>query len=111
RRRAFDSAALAAGHVTLDARDGLWRNTIALEARRVEPQVDGVLPQIRGLERHLVGEQGLVHSPELALCRGRLGRRGREPGVGVDLVEGEVPEYEAQSVAELALEGVDAQAR
>ena len=54
--------------------------------------------QVAQRELVLVGEQRVVHLPERALARGRLGRLGGELGVRVDVVERQV----APDVAQLA---------
>ena len=67
----------------------------------VEAELAGVADEIRRHQRVLVLEQQVVHLPELALRRRRLGRLGRELGVRVDVGERQVAEDVAQVVAEL----------
>ena len=62
--------------------------------RAIEPDLVGVGTQVVVLERVLAPEEQVVHLPEAALQRGRLGRRGCRERVRVDLDEWEVPEHE-----------------
>ncbi len=60
---------------------------VTLEPVAGEPQRLGSLQQPRPVEPVLVFEQVVVHGPERALQRRRLGGLGRESGVGVQFVE------------------------
>ena len=66
-----------------------------------------VAAKIMILERLLVVEEHVVHLPEPALPRRRLGgHRGRQ-GVRVDLDQREVPEHEANALTQLRLDLLD----
>ena len=81
--------------------------TIALESLQVESELGGVAVQVGVLERFLPMEQHVVHLPEAALERRRLGRARRGQRVRVDLDQGEVAEREANRDAELPLDQLD----
>src|SRR5882672_6503160 len=60
---------------------------------------------MRGLERALVLEDRIVHFPELALVRRRLGGLGRVLRVRVHLAEREISKDESEALAKLLLNG------
>ena len=60
----------------------------------VQPELVGIAPQVGILKGLLVVEQQLVHGPEAALERGRLGQMGGHERVGMDAGQGKVPEHE-----------------
>ena len=80
RRRGRHAGAHAAAEVGGDPLLDRLRAPVGVEARDVEPEALGALPQVRVLEAALVGEQRVVHRPERALRRRRLGRRGGRRG-------------------------------
>jgi hypothetical protein len=55
----------------------------------------------------LTVEQQLVHGPEAALERGRLGEVGGGQGMRMDAGEGQVAEHEPQLASELLLQPLD----
>jgi hypothetical protein len=70
------------------------------EARHVEPQPLGMGVQIPERKMLLIGEQQVVHLPELALLAGALGGLGGRERVGVGLLEREVAEDDAYAARE-----------
>jgi hypothetical protein len=76
---------------------------VGREAVPVQPLGRRVLPKLRVVELLLVLEEAVVHRPERALPASRLGGLSRVLGVRVDVGEREVPEDEAQPVAEVRL--------
>ena len=81
--------------VALDALGHGVGAPVGLEALEVEAERLGARPQVRVLEAALVGEQRVVHLPERALARGRLGRARRGPGARVLGAHREVAEGDA----------------
>src|SRR5579883_1923598 len=69
--------------------------------------VGGVAAEIVVAQRTLVGEDRLMHRPELPRRARRFGGLGSTLGVRVDLREREVPEHEAHAVPEVALQRLD----
>ena len=88
--------------VAADAREHRGAARGRVEPREVEPELGGVAAQVVVLERLLAVEEHLVHLPEPVLERRRLGRGGRGERVRVDLGQREVPEREADALAQLA---------
>jgi hypothetical protein len=85
-------------------RDGL-APAVGVESLEVETELARPLPQMWVLQPPLVGEQGIVHLPETALERGRLGRAGRRPGSGMARFHRKVAEGEAdRALAQAELE-------
>ena len=72
----------AARHVSVDSRQHVGAAPVEIEAFDVQPELARIAPKIVVLEGMLALEEQLMHPPEPALQRGRLGRgRGCE---GVD---------------------------
>ena len=65
------------------------------EARDVEPELLGVAEQVLLHQVVLPGQQQVVHLPEPPLLPGRLGRLGRELGLGMHVGQRQVPPHEA----------------
>src|SRR5215212_8700916 len=106
RRRAADLAGgETAQHVSTDAVENGAGAAVAVEARRVQSEIDRAGTQIALLERRLIPKEPVVHLPEARLQRRRFGRRGRSKRVRMNLYKGEVPEHEAK--CELPLEPLD----
>ena len=74
----------ARGRVGLDCLFALLRVQRRLELTHVEAEVLGVLLERRAILVRLVGEQLVVHLPELPLLAGGPRRDGRGHGVGVE---------------------------
>ena len=74
---------------------------IGNEPRGVQAELPGVFEEIPAGERALVGQQQVVHGPEGALRRGRLGGFGRELRVRVHVVQRQVPPH-VPDVAEVS---------
>ena len=101
RGRAPGPARGGAGLVLADAGvQGLVAH-VGVEPLEVEAARGGVLAEVVGLEPGLVGEQLVVHLPESALPRGCLGRDGGEIGVGVHVLQRQVPHDVPHAVAEV----------
>ena len=83
RRRGGDPRADAAPEVALDPVRGLSRAAVGLEALEVEAHQPGPLPEVRVVEVALVLEERVMHLPEPALPRRRLGRRREHAGAWV----------------------------
>jgi hypothetical protein len=73
----------------------------------VQPELVGVAPQVLVLQRLLTVQQQLVHGPEAALERGRLGQMGGGQGMRMDAGQGKVPKHEPELAAELLLQLLD----
>jgi hypothetical protein len=80
---------------------------VAVEPRDVEPELERIAAEVVLLERRLAVEEHVVHLPEPALERGGLRCPGRGEGVRVDLGQREVPEGEADALAQLGLDALD----
>jgi hypothetical protein len=76
-----------------DARPDGLAAPVGVEPLQVEAERRGPLPQMRILDPRRIGEQQVVHLPELALQRGRLGRAGRRPRAGMARADGKVTEH------------------
>jgi hypothetical protein len=112
-RRALHTELLAQVRVVIHALLGGWRVDVLLELLDVETDFLGVLLKIRALEILLVGEELVVHLPELALRLGRHSGLGRKRRIRVK-GQGGVPEEVANLVRvvldELVQGGQDAAA-
>ena len=100
RWRTGDAVPLTLSPVLLDARPGFRALQIRREAGHVEAQLPSVLDH-RGLRdgrRAVVDE--VVHLPEAALIRRRLGGAGDAFGAGMGALVGEVPKGVDEAVAQ-----------
>src|SRR5438128_1576682 len=95
-RSALNAAAFPAYPVAVDPSCNFRRSPVAVEALRLESQVDRVLMEIGILERLLMLEEMLVHRPEVPLCAGRFGCPGCGASMRVDLIQWEMPEDKTQ---------------
>ena len=69
------------------------------EALEIQPQLFGDVRDLAGCELVLVGQQAVVHLPELALVSRSLHRFRGDLRARVDVVEGQVPPHVAHVVA------------
>src|SRR5439155_17521458 len=103
-RRARQPEALTLLDALLDLGRVLARVEARPERRRIEAEVRRMLLEVGHAELGLVGEELVVHRPELALVvRARARLRGLL-GVGVDLRQGEVAEDDADLARILLLD-------
>src|SRR4051794_30297218 len=96
-----------AANVPANALEHPFSAAVAVEPRDVEPQLERIAAEVVLLERRLAVEEHVVHPPEPALERGGLRGPGGGEGVRVDLGEREVPEGEADALAQLGLDAFD----
>ena len=101
-RRRHDAAPHAGFEVAADRASTASLRRSASNRSRSSPSVASAGPQVGILEPGLVGEQQVVHLPEAALERRRLGRAGRRPGAGMARADGKMPEHAPQARARAA---------
>src|SRR3954454_13077776 len=87
-----------AAHIAPDALQHGIAAPVADEALEVEPKLGRIGAEILVVQRLVAVEEQLVHVPEAALQRGRLGRRGRGERVRMDVGQREVPKREAHAL-------------
>src|SRR5438477_730947 len=83
---------------------------LGLEALKVEIQLTSAAPEMGILEPGRIAEQRVVHLPEAALPRRRLGGAGRRPGPGVagsnrEVTEDELDRHAGQTLVERGAKG------
>ena len=102
RRRGADPERPRGGGVALHAPGVGAGGQLGGDAVGVEPEAARVGDEVAVREVAARGVERVVHLPEGALGRRRLGGLGRVAGVRVDVLEREVAEGEAQVVAQRA---------
>ncbi len=106
-RRSIDPTAHPAQKIFPHAISKGTRRQIALELRRIEAEIPGVLEQVGIIKALLVFIEGVVHLPKLPLGARCLRCRGSLLGMGMHSLQGKVAKDEAQLVAKLPLKLLD----
>ena len=96
RRRRHDPGTDAGCEIPLDPRRDGVAAAVFVEPVDVKPESLRAIPQMGILEPTLVGEQQIVHLPEMPLEPCRLGRAGGGPRARMARANGKVPEHSPQ---------------
>src|SRR5579862_6749927 len=103
-RRSVHSAPHATPEILFDSREGLLGLHLLHEPLGVESERLCAFQEISIFEGVLVLEDPVVHLPELPLSGGNLRGLGGVLGVGMNAVEGKIPEDEAETLSQRLLE-------